>query len=326
MSRLLVTGANGFVGRHLCPELISRGHEVRAALRRAHPDGPVSEQTQPVTAQLSGQVVVGDIDGSTDWGPALEGIDSVIHLAGRAHVMQEHSVDPLILYRQVNVAGSRRLAQQAAAAGVRRLIYLSSIKVNGERTGDQPFRETDAPAPEDAYGVSKWEAEQALRQVAEETGLELVIVRPVLIYGPGVKGNLLRLSRLIRRGIPLPFKSLDNRRSLLGIGNLLDFLHLCLSHPAAAGEVFLVCDGTDLSTPQLIREMAAAMGLTAKLWPFPTPWLISLARLFGRSAEVERLCGNLQVDIGKSARLLGWHPTVPAVEGLRAMLQAQGPD
>ncbi|MET0027163.1 MAG: SDR family oxidoreductase [Candidatus Thiodiazotropha sp.] len=311
MSRLLVTGANGFVGRQLCPDLVTRGHEIRAALRRVEPGGPVADQ-----------VAVGDIDGNTDWGAALEGVEAVIHLAGRAHVMQETTDDPLGLYRQVNVAGSRRLAQQAAAAGVRRLIYLSSIKVNGERTGERPFRETDTPAPEDAYGISKWEAEQALQDVAAKTGLELVILRPVLIYGPGVKGNLLRLSGLIRRGIPLPLKSVHNRRSLLGMGNLLDFLHLCLTHPAAAGEVFLVSDGIDLSTPQLIREMSEAMGLKPRLWPFPTILLSGLAGLLGRSAEVERLCGNLQVDIGKSARLLGWHPGIPVVDGLRAMLQA----
>jgi nucleoside-diphosphate-sugar epimerase len=306
---LLVTGANGFVGRLLCPDLLQRGHEIRAAQRQILPGDSAYEQ-----------VAVGDIDECTDWGPALQGVETVIHLAGRAHVMQEASEDPLSLYRQVNVAGSRCLAQQAATAGVRRLIYLSSIKVNGERTGEHPFRETDAPAPEDAYGLSKWEAEQALQKVASETGLELVIVRPVLIYGPGVKGNLLRLSRLIRRGFPLPLKSIDNRRSLLGIDNLLAFLDVCVTHPAAAGEVFLISDGVDFSTPELIRAMAAAMELKPRLLPFPPGWLRGLAGLLGRSTEVERLCGNLQVDIGKSARLLSWHPVVPVTEGLRQML------
>jgi nucleoside-diphosphate-sugar epimerase len=314
VSRLLVTGANGFVGRLLCPDLLQRGHEIRAAQRQIQPGDSAYEQ-----------VAVGDIDECTDWGPALQGVETLIHLAGRAHVMQEASEDPLSLYRQVNVAGSRCLAQQAAAAGVRRLIYLSSIKVNGERTGEHPFRETDAPAPEDAYGLSKWEAEQALQKVASETGLELVIVRPVLIYGPGVKGNLLRLSRLIRRGFPLPLKSIDNRRSLLGIDNLLAFLDVCVTHPAAAGEVFLISDGVDFSTPELIRAMAAAMGLKPRLLPFPPGWLRGLAGLLGRSTEVERLCGNLQVDIGKSARLLGWHPVVPVTDGLRQMLQAETP-
>ncbi len=313
MSRLLVTGASGFVGRQLCPDLLARGHEVRAALRRVSSDNLGSDQ-----------VAVGEIDGNTDWGSALKEVEAVVHLAGRAHVMQESSEDPLSLYRRVNVEGSRRLAQQAAEAGVRRLVYLSSIKVNGERTGERPFRETDSPAPEDAYGLSKWEAEQALQQVAAQTGLELVIVRPVLIYGAGVKGNLQRLSGLIRRGIPLPFKSVDNRRSLLGIGNLLDFLQVCLTHPAAAGEVFLVSDGADLSTPQLIREMSEAMGLKPRLWPFPRVLLSGLAGLMGRSAEVERLCGNLQVDIRKSARLLDWHPRIPVADGLRAMLQTGG--
>ncbi len=312
MRRLLVTGANGFVGRQLCPHLLARGYEIRAVLRQVQPGDSAYEQ-----------VAVGAIGEDTDWGPALQGIDTVIHLAGRAHVMQELSEDPLSLYRQVNVAGSRRLAQQAAGAGVRRLVYLSSIKVNGERTGERPFRESDTPAPEDAYGLSKWEAEQALQQVASETGLELVILRPVLIYGPGVKGNLLRLGGLIRRGFPLPLKSVDNRRSLLGIGNLLDFVDTCVTHPAAPGEVFLVSDGEDLSTPQLIRVMAEAMGLKPRLLPFPPVWLKGLAGLLGRAPEVERLCGNLQVDIGKSARLLGWHPHVPVADGLREMLRRE---
>ena len=313
MTKVLVTGANGFVGGHLCPYLVSQGNVLRAALRRHQPDWRLCEQ-----------VAVGDVDAGTDWASALEGVECVVHLAGRAHVMQEFADDPLALFRQVNVAGSQGLARQAAEAGVKRMIFLSSIKVNGERSVGRPLHSDDNPAPEDPYGQSKWEAEQALRRIAEETGLELVIIRPVLIYGGGVKGNLQRLAGLVRSGVPLPLGRVNNRRSLLSIQNLLDLLQCCLVHPAAAGEVFLAADGEDLSTPQLIRKMAAAMGVPARLLPLPVTLLSLLGRLTGRSAEVERLCGDLQVDIEKNRQLLGWTPRISVEAALDEMFRQAG--
>jgi nucleoside-diphosphate-sugar epimerase len=310
VNRVLVTGANGFVGQHLCPYLIAQGFTVRAALRRQRPDWAVCEQ-----------VAVGDITAECDWRSALEGVEAVFHLAGRAHVMHETVDDPLVQFRQVNVAGSRRLAQQAAAAGVKRLIYLSSIKVNGERSINRPIKADDVAVPEDPYGQSKWEAEQALRQIAEESGMALVIVRPVLIYGRGVKGNLQHLAGWVRKGLPLPLGRVNNRRSLVSIQNLLDFLHTCLLHPAAAGEVFIVADGEDLSTPQLIRKLAAAMGVSPRLVPLPVSLLHLLGRLSGRSAAIERLCGNLQVNIDKNKRLLNWIPKVSIDSALQEMFR-----
>ncbi|MCU7904618.1 MAG: SDR family oxidoreductase [Candidatus Thiodiazotropha sp. (ex Epidulcina cf. delphinae)] len=306
----MVTGANGFVGRRLCRYLLSRGRTVRGAFRRYSPDWVLCEP-----------VAIGGVDGDTDWKTALEGVDTVIHLAARVHVMQESEADPLAAFRRVNVAGSAALARQAAVAGVRRLIYLSSIKVNGERTAGTPFRADDPPRPEDPYGQSKWEAELALKQIAAETGLELVIIRPVLIYGGGVKGNLQRLIGLIRRGLPLPLARVNNRRSLLSIRNLLDFLDCCIDHPTAAGEVFLLADGSDLSTPQLLRKLAGAMGLSVRLIPVPVGLLRFAGRLTGRSAVIERLTGDLQVDIEKNRELLGWLPVIDVDEALAAMVK-----
>ncbi|MCG8487272.1 MAG: SDR family oxidoreductase [Chromatiales bacterium] len=313
MKSILVTGANGFVGSHLCPYLVDQGYTVRAAVRSRQSDWDVCEQSP-----------VGDISASSDWRQALQGVDSVIHLAGRAHVMRESSDDPLALFRQVNVEASLRLAEQAVAAGVRRFIYLSSIKVNGESSSLKPLVADDPARPEDAYGQSKWEAEQVLVSCLAAADTELVIVRPVLVYGAGVKGNLQSLVRWIRKGVPLPLAAVENRRSLVGIDNLLDFLQLCIEHPAAAGEVFLVADGEDLSTPQLIRSLAEAMGVTAKLFPLPIAMLRLLGRLSGRSAAIDRLCGDLQVDLEKNRRLLAWTPKRSVEAGLRDMVEGMG--
>ncbi|MCG7921867.1 MAG: SDR family oxidoreductase [Candidatus Thiodiazotropha lotti] len=309
MKKILVTGANGFVGTHLCPYLLDQGYSVRAALRSRQAAWQVGEQT-----------VVGDISADSDWQQALQGVDSVIHLAGRAHVMRESTDDPLSLFRQVNVVGSLRLAEQAMVAGVRRFVYLSSIKVNGESSSAKPLAADDPAKPEDAYGQSKWEAEQALKDYLANGDMELVIVRPVLVYGAGVKGNLQSLVRWIRNGVPLPLAGVENRRSLVGIDNLLDFLQLCIEHPAAAGEAFLVADGEDLSTPRLIRMLAQAMGVKAKLFPLPNRVLRLLGRLSGRSAAIDRLCGDLQVDLDKNRRLLGWTPKQSVEAGLRDMI------
>ncbi|MCU7858123.1 MAG: NAD-dependent epimerase/dehydratase family protein, partial [Candidatus Thiodiazotropha sp. (ex Lucinoma borealis)] len=279
-----------------------------------------TDSDQPAHLRIPIMVAVGNIDNGTDWHTALDGIDTVIHLAARVHVMQESEADPVSAFRQVNVDGSCALARQAAVAGVRRLIYISSIKVNGERTRGTPFCADDDTTPEDPYGQSKWEAEQALKEIAQKTGLELVIIRPVLIYGSGVKGNLQRLTGLIRRGLPLPLASVSNRRSLLSIDNLLDFLRCCIDHPAAAGEVFLVADGNDLSTPQLIRKLATAMGLSARLIHMPVGLLQFAGRITGRSAIIERLTDDLQVDIEKNKKLLGWKPVIDVDSALAAMV------
>ncbi|MES9862602.1 MAG: SDR family oxidoreductase [Candidatus Thiodiazotropha sp. LLP2] len=310
MKRVLVTGATGFVGVQLCPFLVSKGYEVRAGVREKQADWTICEQ-----------VALGDISADTDWSKALDAVDAVIHLAGRAHVMRESTEDPLLLFRQVNVEGSRGLARQAAEAGVRRLIYLSSIKVNGERSDDHPLTADDPAAPEDAYGQSKWEAEQALNQVAAEVDMALVILRPVLVYGPGVKGNMQSLVNWIRKGLPLPLGRIENQRSLVSIENLLDFITTCLDHPGAADEVFLVADGEDLSTPQLIRKLAYAMGVSPRLLPVPVMLLRLLGRLSGRSSAIDRLCGNLQVDISKNRKLLGWRPKVTVETALQEMVR-----
>jgi nucleoside-diphosphate-sugar epimerase len=284
---------------------------VRAALRHHLPDWRLCEQT-----------VVGEIDGTTDWSGALEAVDTVVHLAARAHVMRESEADPLAVFRRVNLAGSSVLARQAAQVGVKRLIFLSSVKVNGERTYGEPFRADDMPSPEDAYGISKWEAEQALQQIAEQTGLELVIVRPVLVYGAGVKGNLERLMAMIRRQLPLPLAGVANRRSLLSIQNLLDFTRCCIDHPDAAGEIFLLADGEDLSTPELIRKLAHAMGCRTRLFPVPLTLLRLGGKLTGHSSMVARLTQDLQVDLRKNRERLGWTPVMKTGRALLEMVRA----
>jgi len=265
---------------------------------------------------------VGEINSRTDWSAALAGVDCMIHCAARAHVMHETESDALAAYRAVNVDGSRQLAAQAAAAGVRRLVYLSSVKVNGEQTAPgAPFSFAGAPAPEDAYGISKWEAEQALWDVSAKTGLEVVVVRPPLVYGPGVKGNLARLLRLARSGLPLPLGAVQNKRSLIGLDNLVDLLIRCVDHPAAAGETFLVSDGEDLSTPDLLRHMAAAMGRSPRLVPVPLPLLRLAGSALGKRAEIDRLVGSLQIDSCHTRQVLGWTPPVSVEEGIRRMVR-----
>lgn len=306
LDRLLVTGANGFVGLFLCDELMRRGMQVSAAIR--------TRNQLPSGVEL---VTVGAIDGATDWSKALVGASVVIHLAARVHVMRDTAFDPLEEFRKVNLHGTENLARQAAQAGVRRLVYVSSIKVNGEQTADVPFSETDTANPQDPYGVSKWEAEQVLHQVARETGLEVVIVRPPLVYGKGVKGNFAQMMKVLGRDIPLPLASVENRRSLIHVGNLVDAVILCATHPMAANQTYLVSDGEDVSTPDLLRQLGAAMGHTARLFPCPPILLRLLGKLAGKSDQVERLLGSLRIDSGKIRRELGWKPPVTLREGLR---------
>lgn len=311
MSRVLVTGANGFVGRAACHRLRADGITVVAAMRQT--DGS------------AGVVPVGDIDGHTDWTSALAGVDSVLHLAARVHVMDELSDDPLAEFRRVNVQGTLRLAQQAVQAGIKRLVYVSSIKVNGEQTEPgRPFAASDAPAPVDPYGISKLEAEQGLRTLAQATGLELVIVRPPLVYGPGVGGNFARMVRWLHSGVPLPLgMATANRRSLVALDNLVDLLAACLAHPAAAGEVFLVSDGEDLSTAELLRRLATALDLRVRLLPVPPVVLQLAATALGRRELAQRLMGSLQVDTADTQRVLQWKPLVTVDEALRQLSRAE---
>ncbi len=305
---VLVTGASGFVGLRLCARLAAAGYMVRAAVRR-------ESAALAAFAPAARIVRVGDIGPNTDWQAALAGVDMVVHLAARAHVMRDSASDPLAHYRRVNVAGSEPLARAAAAAGVSRLIYMSSIKVNGEATVNAPFRESDPPAPVDAYGRSKWEAEQALSRIAAETGLGLTVLRPPLIYGPGVKGNVARLLRWIERGLPLPFASIANRRSLIYLENLIDATLAVMRHPAP-GRTYLVSDAHDLSTPQLIRALARGLDKSPRLLAFP-PLLLRLAgACTGQLDAVGRLVGSLQIDASRIGAELGWRPAYDPEQGL----------
>lgn len=305
---ILVTGANGFVGRVLCAEAIKHGLHVKGAVRSAC--------ELPVDVE---RVIVGAIDGETDWTDALCGVDVVVHLAARVHVMKDTNADPLAEFLKVNLHGTANLARQAARAGVRRLVYVSSIKVNGEATrGDVKFTETDAPAPQDPYGVSKWEAEKALHRLADETGLEVVIVRPPLIYGPGVKGNFVQMLSVVAKGVPLPFASIQNRRSLVYVGNLADALISCAIHPVAAGKTYLVCDGDDISTPELLRQLADGLGVASRLLPCPPALLKWAGKLTGKSRQLERLLGSLRVDGDKMRSDLNWVPPYSLRQGLQA--------
>ena len=304
--KALVTGASGFVGNATCARLVAQGMDVIGTVRH------------PPTRPLLGvdYRIVGDLDANTDWRDALTGVDTIVHCAARVHVMQETAVDPLVAFRTANVAGTEQLARQAAAAGIRRFIFLSSVKVNGEG-GLVAYRETDLPVPKDVYGTSKHEAELGLREIKAETGMELVVVRPTLIYGPGVKANFQALMRALMRGIPLPLGAIHNRRSLLALDNVVDLIVTCIKHPAAANETFLVSDGEDLSTTELIRRLARAIGRPARLIPMSTTVLMAGATLLGRREVAKRLCGTLQVDITKVREVLGWAPPVSVDEGLR---------
>lgn len=308
MTAILVTGANGFVGRALCGYAASHGFHVKAATRSAcHFDGGVKN------------VITGTVDGDTDWVAALSGIDVVIHLAARVHVMRDDSSDPLAEFRRVNTAGTEHLARSAAASGVERLVYVSSIKVNGEETCDgRIYSEQDVPAPQDHYGVSKWEAELALHRVARETGLEVVIVRPPLVYGSGVKGNFAQMLRAVAHSVMLPFGLVHNQRDLVYVGNLVDALIACASHPLAAGQTYLVSDGEAVSTPELLRRLAEAMNVSSRVFPFPEAFLKLMGKLAGKSAQIERLLGSLRVDSGKIRHELNWVPPYTLHEGLEA--------
>ena len=304
--RILVTGANGFVGSDLCHRLLQTStHHLFAALRRPQPRFPSVLIPLPIT-DLSDLI------------PHLHQIDVIVHLAARVHQMQDTATDPLDAFRAVNTAATANLAQAAAQVGVKRFIYLSSIKVNGEYTPiDQPFTAQDSPNPQDPYGISKAEAEVQLRHIAQTTGMEVVIIRPPLVYGPGVRANFLSLMRWLDKGLPLPLGAIHNRRSLVALPNLVDLITTCLTHPAAANQTFLVSDNEDLSTTDLLRRLAKALDKPARLIPVPMPIIQSTAQIIGKPALAQRLCGSLQVDISKTQTLLGWTPPVSVDQGLR---------
>jgi len=308
--RFLVTGANGFVGLSLCTELMRRGLQAKGATR--------SRCGLPSGVEAT---IVGAINDETNWADALHDVAVVIHLAARVHVMSDESSDPLAEFRKVNVAGTEHLARAAAANGVRRFVYVSSIKVNGEVTSEGgKFSESDVPNPQDPYGISKWEAEQALHRVAAKTGLEVVIVRPPLVYGANVKGNFAQMLKVLAGGVPLPLASVHNRRSLIYVGNLVDALILCAMHPAAAGQTYLVSDGEDVSTPDLLRQLSEAMDRPACLFHCPQALLKLAGRLTGKSDQIGRLLGSLQVDSSKIRRELDWAPPYTLQQGLRLMV------
>jgi UDP-glucose 4-epimerase len=307
--RIVVTGANGFVGQALCPHLAAAGHATIAAVR------PRAEVPEGIERRA-----VAGLAADTDWRAALAGAEALVHLAARVHVMHETSTDPLAEFRAANVAGTLALAEQAAESGVRHLVFLSSIKANGEETFGAPFGPKTA-APVDPYGISKLEAEQGLARLAARTGLAVTVLRPPLIHGPGVKGNLRRLIGAVDRAIPLPLGRIDNARALIGLGNLTDAIGRALDRPPAPGtiRVYTLCDGETVSTPALIRRLAAALGRPARLLPVPVGWLLLAGRASGRSGAVQRLTGSLEIDDTLIRADLGWTPPHSLDDGLAAL-------
>ena len=309
LPKVAITGVTGLVGRALVSNLLAIGRFEVLAFTRSPPATLVDGAKY---------LCFGDLMLQTQWQDKLAGVHLLVHCAARVHVMHDTATDALTAFRAVNVDGTLNLARQAAAAGVKRFVFVSSVKVNGEST--QPgraFAEADAPNPQDAYGQSKHEAEQGLRQLSAETGMEVVVIRPPLVYGPGVKANFAALMRAVQRGWPLPLGAVHNQRSLAALDNLVDFIATCITHPQAANQTFLVSDGQDLSTTELVRGMAQAAGVPARLLPVPVWALQAGASLLGKGDAVQRLCGNLQVDISKARSLLGWVPPVSVEEGLR---------
>ena len=308
IKKVLVTGAGGFIGSAFCTKILAEGWQVRGTLRSESDAGRLPDGVEAFSIR--------SIDSDTKWDDALAGIDTVVHLAARVHVMDDASSEPLAEYRKVNVEGTKCLAVASANAGVKRFIFISSIKVNGEGRASA-YIEDDEEAPEDSYGVSKWEAEQELHKISDTTGIEVVILRPPLVYGPGVKANFLRLFKIVERGFPLPLSSIKNRRSFIYLGNLTDAIITCMTNPNAAGKTYLVSDGEDVSTPELIRRIGAASGRRALLLPVPV-WIMRMAgRITGKYDEVERLVGSLTVDISKICKELEWKPPYTMEHGLR---------
>jgi nucleoside-diphosphate-sugar epimerase len=310
--KICVTGATGFVGGALCGVLAAHGYDLIKAVRKGA--GP-------------GTVAVGDIGAATSWAEAVAGCDVVVHLAARVHVMHETATDPAALFDVVNIVGTRMLVESAASAGVKRFVFISTVKVNGESTTHgHPFTEADTPAPQDAYARSKYQAEEDLKQLAAQHGMEWVIIRPPLVYGPGVKANFLALANAAAKGWPLPVGSISNQRSLIALDNLVDFIACCTQHPKAANQTFLISDGHDLSTPDLVRQLAQAASVVAILPRVPVRLLIMAAALLGKKRAVERISENLQVNISKAQTLLQWIPPVTVEQGLSYFKESTQPN
>jgi UDP-glucose 4-epimerase len=301
--KLILTGSTGFVGKQILEKVTSFDVTV---IGRSKPE---------ILTDFT--FFQANIDANSNYAPALADGDVVIHSAARAHIMDDKSADPLTAFREVNTLGTINLAKQAAQAGVKRFIFISSIKVNGEHTSkDKPFSADDKPSPEDPYGLSKAEAEEQLKKLSKETGMEVVIIRPPLVYGPGVKANFAAMMRLAAKGMPLPFGSIkSNKRSLVSVYNLVDLIVHCISHPNAVNQTFLVSDDEDLSTTQILRQLSFAFGKSGLMLPIPVKLFEITGKITGKSAIVERLCGSLQVDISKTKKMLNWQPPVSLKEG-----------
>jgi nucleoside-diphosphate-sugar epimerase len=308
VTSVLVTGASGFVGRAVCERALALGIKVKGSYR--------SPGSQSLVPQEVEKIQIATVNNNTDWSNALTGVDVVIHLAGRVHIAKDTVKDPLAIYREVNTAGTSRLARMAVSAGVRRLVYVSTIKVNGEHTTTSPFTEADAPRPQDAYAISKWESEQALHRIAAESGIEIVILRPPLVYGEGVRANFLRLLSLVCRRIPLPLASVANRRSLIYVRNLADAVLMSATHPRAKNKTFLISDGEDISTPELIRRIAKAMELPPRIFRCSARLIEVAATIIGKSAEAQRLLSSLVIDDTRIRFEIGWTPCYTMLEGL----------
>lgn len=301
--KVAVTGSNGFVGKRLCQSLLAQNYGVLPVVRKA---------------RGSNELGIGEIGPHTKWAGILGDVDCIVHLAARVHIMNDSSVDPLADFRKINVDGTVNLARHAVDAGVKRFIYLSSIKVNGEKTVEgKPFRETDSVMPEDAYAISKLEAENCLQKISEETGMEVVVIRPPLVYGAGVKANFAKMLCWLNKGYPLPFGAIHNKRSLVALDNLVSLIIFCIEHPAAANQIFLAGDDEDMSTTELLQRAAQALGRKQILLPVPGAVLKLGFRALGKIELAQRLCDSLQVDISKAKTLLGWKPPVTVEQALK---------
>lgn len=311
VSHVLITGATGFVGRSLVAELVKQRFSVSAICRNTNVNFPNSVNA----------VKMPDFNDIKNWQAVLKPADVVVHAAGRAHITDKNAASSLAEFRRVNTVLTLQIARHAAEAGVKRFIFISSIKVNGEMTDlNKPFKSDDQFIPDDPYGLSKYEAEQGLLKLVRETDMEVVIIRPPLVYGPGVKANFASMMKWVNKGIPLPFGAVHNKRSLLALENLVSFIIHCIDHPKAANEIFLISDGEDVSTTQLLRKVAKAMGLKIKLVPVPVSWMRFTAKLLGKQAMADRLFGSLQVDSSKARKLLGWQPVISMDKQLRKMV------
>ncbi len=308
MKIFLITGANGFIGKHLCLRLSDEA-KLRGTILSDESASSLLKNCEPVS--------ILPISENTDWNDALINVDTVIHLAARVHVMRETSTDPLFEFRKVNLYGTVHLARQAAQAGVRRFVFMSTIGVNGDNSGYKSYMPSDHPKPHNPYSVSKYEAELALQKISLETGLEVVIIRAPLVYGVGNPGNFLSLLRIISKGIPLPLASITNSRSLIYVGNLVDAMALCAVHPIAAGKTYLVSDGEDVSTPELIHRTAKALGVNVRLFPMPISLMRAAGKITGKNGAVNQLTGSLSVDSSRIRQELGWIPPFTMNEGLQ---------